>query len=103
MRVSRTVGFVVTLGALSAAALYARDHWVRADLGEAYVAKTMCSCVLVSGRTLESCRAELLDDADIVRVAADERGMTATILGGLMARRSTYDPHFGCAPADAAR
>lgn len=101
----RNSGYRLASAALLSAAiavgggLYARDAWRKADLGVAYVAKTMCSCALVSKRPLDDCRGELPSEANDVKISSDARGVSASALGGLIERRSDFEAEFGCAPA----
>jgi hypothetical protein len=67
----------------------------RAAVGEGYVAKEVCSCVFVGGRTLESCRADVPPSMDRVQVelGADRVRAFVPALGVRIAR---HEPPYGC-------
>jgi hypothetical protein len=70
---------------------------IAADVGAAAMAKVICSCVFVDGRTLESCRADDPPGFDAVSVKVDMKARSATgTAGGLVSRRATYSEAYGC-------
>jgi hypothetical protein len=70
---------------------------ISADVGAAAMAKTICSCVFVQGRTREACRADDPPGFEAVSVTIDAAARTATgTAGGLVSRRATYSEQYGC-------
>ena len=70
---------------------------IAADIGAAAMAKVVCSCVFVDGRSLASCRADDPPGSEGVPVSIDEGAKTATgTLFGIISRRASYQEGFGC-------
>ena len=68
-----------------------------AGVGAAAMAKVVCSCVFVDGRTLQSCRADDPPGFEGVPVTVDETAKTATgTLFGIISRRASYHDGYGC-------
>lgn len=93
--------FVV--GGIAALAVGGGGYWgyqtsIAADVGAAAMAKVVCSCVFVDGRTLDACRKDDPPGFESVAVSVDTAGRVATgaVLGGLVSRRATYSEEFGC-------
>ena len=87
---------------LVAGALYAgRDTWASAKIGTVYVAKQTCSCLFVAERTMESCRTDY-DPAALkpLTVAATDKAVKVSALGGLVSARAEFEQGFGCHPAN---
>jgi hypothetical protein len=70
----------------------ARDQ---SSVGAGYVAKEMCSCVFVGGRSVESCRPDVPERMDRVQaeVGADRVRAFVPYLSERIAR---YEPPYGC-------
>ncbi len=90
------------VGVVGAVALAGGGYWVwqtsiAADVGAAAMAKVICSCVFVDGRTLESCRADDPPGFESVGVTVDTsaKSTTGSVLG-LVSRRATYSEAYGC-------
>jgi len=67
-----------------------------AQIGSGYAAEQTCACLFVSGRSLESCRADLDPLAQwLVSVRPGPREVTATCLGVATAT-ARYEKGFGC-------
>ena len=69
-------------------------------IGAAYVAKQLCSCLFLTGRSETSCRAEFKPQIDQAQVAIDRRGLPARAkvgltLGPILAQAS-YSRRYGC-------
>jgi hypothetical protein len=64
-------------------------------VGAGYVAKEVCSCVFVGGRSLESCRPDVPASMDRVQVELGEDRVRAFVplLGERIAR---HEPPYGC-------
>ena len=56
-------------------------EWMRdrATVGAGYVAKEVCSCVFVGGRSLDSCRADVPASMDRVQVELGEDRVKASV------------------------
>lgn len=62
-----------------------------------YAAKQTCSCLNVSGRTLESCMADFPADAQgLISVKQEGQSVRASVLFGAVSARATYEEEFGC-------
>jgi hypothetical protein len=69
----------------------------QADVGAGFVAKTVCSCMFVAGRSLESCRADVLPSMDRVQAAVVESPHAVRGFVPLFASRTaTWEPRTGC-------
>ncbi len=70
---------------------------VEAGVGAAAMAKVVCSCVFVDGRSLASCRTDDPPGFESIPVTIDETAKTATgTLFGIIKRRATYRETYGC-------
>jgi hypothetical protein len=71
---------------------YIRD---RSTLGAGYVAKELCSCVFVGGRSLASCRPDIPETMDRVEaeLGADRVRAFVPYFAERIAR---HEPPFGC-------
>lgn len=70
---------------------------ISADVGAAAMAKVVCSCVFVDGRTLESCRKDDPPGFQQLSVTVDPKTRSATgTAGGIVSRRATYSEAYGC-------
>lgn len=69
-------------------------------VGAGYTAKQVCSCVYVSGRSIEACAKEPEQPADtLVKWTAANGKVTASTLG-LAHATARYDEGFGCVLED---
>jgi hypothetical protein len=66
-----------------------------ASVGAGYVAKEMCSCIFVAGRSLESCRPDVPESMDRVRAELLPDGVRGFV-PALAERVARYEPGFGC-------
>lgn len=79
---------------------------LRNDLGYAriaagYAAKQTCSCLHVSGRSLESCVSDFPDDArEQISLAQDGATVRASVLFGSIKASARYEEGFGCSALD---
>ena len=90
------------VGAVAAVLVAGGGYWVwqtsiAADVGAAAMAKVICSCVFVDGRSLESCRADDPPGFDGVSVKVDtaSRSATGSVLG-LVNRTARHSAEYGC-------
>ena len=67
----------------------------RSAVGAGYVAKEVCSCVFVGGRSLESCRADVPESMERVDVELGADRVRATV-PALAERIARHEPPFGC-------
>jgi hypothetical protein len=68
-----------------------------ANVGAGYVAKQMCSCMFVGGRSFASCRPDMPSAMD--RIVAEPTPEADGIVAGaalLAERTARYRPGFGC-------
>lgn len=72
-----------------------------ARIGSTYIAKQMCSCLYVAGRSQGSCRAEFQPDINRFTVVADAshlpaRARVTTSVAVLFHGEATYAQGYGC-------
>lgn len=94
----KTIVFaILAAGVLLCAWIWGPYYYEYAKIGAAYNAKTVCSCVFVAGRPLDSIMAEELYAVPFGREKVDRahRVVTASLLG-LVARKAIYRPGLGC-------
>ncbi len=72
-------------------------------IGAAYIAKQVCSCLFVVGRSETSCRAEFKPDIDPFTVAIDRAGLPAQArvkaTVGPVVGEATFARGYGCVVA----
>lgn len=96
VRWSSIAAIVVAL-MLIAGGVYAARVADQAGVGAAAIAKVICSCVFVAGRSLESCRADDPPGFEEIPVAIDRTAKTATgTVLGVISRRAAYSEQYGC-------
>ncbi len=71
---------------------WARD---RSEVGAGYVAKELCSCIFVAGRSLDSCRPDIPPSMDRVEVELGEDRVRAFV-PYLEQRIARHEPPYGC-------
>lgn len=94
----------IWIGALALAALLLggagwslRDDLAYARLATGFAAKQTCSCLHVSGRSLESCLGDFPEDARRqISVAQDGDRVRASVLLGAIGAEAEYEGEFGC-------
>ena len=73
-----------------------REQVALARIGTAFAAKQTCSCLFVSGRSLNSCRRDY--NPDVARWftwRVGERSVTVSVLG-IFSSTSVFESGFGC-------
>ena len=74
-----------------------RGQVAYARIATAYAAKQTCSCMHVSGRSLESCVADFPEDArEAVSVSEEGGRVRASVLFGAISAEAVTDGEFGC-------
>ena len=93
------VAWALVLAMVGAGVVYLPGLRRMTAVGAGFVAKQMCSCVYVAGRSFESCRPDMLEVMAQIRSepldAADETGVRAWV-PLLAERRATFHEDFGC-------
>ena len=94
----RIFGGVAVAALLSGGGYWGWQTSIAADVGTAAMAKVICSCVFVDGRTLEACRKDDPPGFEQIAVTVDTaaRSATGSVIGGLVKRRATYSEAYGC-------
>lgn len=92
---------VVIVAAIAGGAWTSRDQIAYARIATGYAAKQLCSCLHVSGRSLESCLADYPEDTrrDIT-VAAEGEDVRASVLFGAIRSDAVFDGEYGCRIVD---
>ncbi len=67
-------------------------------IGTVYAAQQTCACLHVSGRTLDSCTAELGRAGRLLKMNADGDTVRTSALFGLFTGEARNEPPFGCHP-----
>lgn len=105
----RWIGIVVLGGVVALAALAwfgTRETVAYASISTGFVAQQTCTCLYVSGRTMDSCLSDIPEDsqASIAITASDpdaaERSVNVSALNGLFKAQAAYDEAFGCGLVD---
>jgi hypothetical protein len=91
----RRFALVVAALALVGAALAYQHVRGLASVGAGYVAKELCSCVFVGGRSLESCALDVPETMARVRSELLPDGVRAFVTGFAL-RVARHEPGFGC-------
>ena len=92
---------IVLLAAVGGAAWASRDQVTYAHIATGYAAKQMCSCLHVSGRSMEACLADYPEEARRnISVAAEGNDVTASVLWGAIRSEATFDGEYGCRVVD---
>ncbi|HYD87630.1 MAG TPA: hypothetical protein VEA80_09160 [Vitreimonas sp.] len=88
---------LVVLAALAVGAWANRGQIAYAQIATAYAAKQTCSCLHVSGRSLESCIAGFPADArEAVTVTQNGETVRASVLFGAISAEAAADGEYGC-------
>jgi hypothetical protein len=92
-----TAVLFVAVAAMAGGAWAARGQVTYAHIATGYAAKQMCSCLHVSGRTLESCLADYPEDARRnITVTSEANDVRASVLWGAISSEATFDGDYGC-------
>ncbi|MBC7769959.1 MAG: hypothetical protein H7124_14340 [Phycisphaerales bacterium] len=92
---------MVIAAALAVGAWASRGQVAYAQIATGYAAKQTCSCVHVSGRSMESCIADFPEDArDAIQVTQDGEAVRASVLFGAISAEAVVDGEFGCRLVD---
>jgi len=82
---------------LASAGWAVRGQIAYAHIATGYAAKQTCSCLYVSGRTLDSCIADFPADArDAITVTQEGERVHASVLFGLISADAVADGQYGC-------
>ncbi len=74
-----------------------RDDLAFARIATGYAAKQTCSCLHVSGRTLEACSADFPDEArGPIALIEEPSGVRASVLFGAVSAEAVFEEGFGC-------
>lgn len=92
---SRWVWIVLAWLLLVGGSLFYEIARNRSSLGAGYVAKELCSCVFVGGRSLASCRPDIPPTMDRVEAELGPDRVRAFV-PHLAERIARYEPPYGC-------
>lgn len=103
-RILAAFGVIAVLGAATGVTAAYRSVAPYGQIGNRYLAKQLCSCVFVAGRTEGSCRKEFEPDirpfeVSVTHGPGDTSGEVRTRLA-LFQGRATFDPRYGCVIPD---
>ena len=88
---------VVLVAGIAGGAWASRDQVTYAHIATGHAAKQLCSCVHVSGRTLESCMADYPEDVRRnITIASEGDQVRASVLFGAISSAATFDGEYGC-------
>jgi len=95
------VGVAVAGVALPGLMWSLQDEYQYVRIATGYAAKQTCSCLNVSGRSLDSCMADFPSDAQgLISVKQEGESVRASVLFGAIGAKATYEDAYGCALAD---
>ncbi len=99
--------FLAVLALVSAGAwqLFLKEQVSFGKVASAYAAKQICSCRFVSQREMESCKTDFTQDISALTISESyidatgrtDQSVTASVLGGLISEKATFEPGLGCA------
>ncbi len=90
-------GGIAAVAALGAFAWSLQDDVAYARIATHYAAKQTCSCLNVSGRTLDSCLADFPEEArGNIEVKVEDNIVRASVLFGAVGASANYEEGFGC-------
>ncbi len=96
-----TIVLVVVAAIVAGSAWMARDQVAYARIATGYAAKQTCSCLHVSGRSLDSCLADFPPDArGNIDVTQDGQTVRASVLFGAISAEGIYEEGYGCRLVD---
>ncbi|MGD9968326.1 MAG: hypothetical protein AB7T59_17535 [Hyphomonadaceae bacterium] len=85
------------LVAIGAGAWASRGQLAYANIATGYAAKQTCSCLHVSGRTLDSCLADFPPEArGNIDVRQQGNTVRASVLFGAISAAAIYEEDYGC-------
>ncbi|HJS79362.1 MAG TPA: hypothetical protein VJ748_01960 [Vitreimonas sp.] len=88
---------VVIVAAVAGGAWASRDQVTYAHIATGYAAKQVCSCLHVSGRTLDSCISDYPEDVRRnITVTSEADNVRASVLFGAIGSEATFDGEYGC-------
>lgn len=88
---------VVIVAAAAGGAWSSRDQLAYAQIATGYAAKQLCSCMHVSGRTLEACLADYPQDVRRnIAISAAGDNVRASLLFGAIRSEATFEADYGC-------
>lgn len=91
------VVLVVLIAGLAGGAWASRDQVTYAHIATGYAAKQLCSCVHVSGRTLDACMADYPEDVRRnITITSEEDQVRASVLFGAISSEAAFDGEYGC-------
>ncbi|KCZ55704.1 hypothetical protein HY29_11300 [Hyphomonas beringensis] len=88
----------VTLAIIGGAVwqFWLKDQVAFARVATAYGAKTVCSCLHIGERNIESCRNDFTVDVSAITFSDEDNVTRASVLGGLVKAEARYEPGMGC-------
>jgi len=91
------MALLVIAGALAVGAWAGRGQIAYAQIATTYAAKQTCSCLHLSGRSMESCLADFPEDArEAITVTLDGETVRASVLFGAISAEAVVDGQYGC-------
>jgi hypothetical protein len=90
-------GAVILVALITGGAYAAREPVTYARVATAYAAKQLCSCLHVSGRTMDSCMAEFPQDArGQISVTSTGNTVHAGVVFNAISADAVYEEEYGC-------
>ncbi len=88
---------IVVLAVIAGGYFGLRGQVAYAQIATGYAAKQTCSCLHVSGRSMESCIADFPQDArDSITVTQEGYVVRASVLFGAISAEAVVDGEYGC-------
>ncbi len=88
---------IVVLAVIAGGYFGLRGQVAYAQIATGYAAKQTCSCLHVSGRSMESCIADFPEDArDSITVTQEGDVVRASVLFGAISAEAVVDGEYGC-------
>jgi hypothetical protein len=103
-RILAAIGAIAVLGGATGVTAAYRSVAPYGQIGNRYLAKQICSCVFVTGRSEGSCRKEFEPDIRQfeVKISRGTNGSSGEVQTRLAVfeGRATFDPRYGCSIPD---
>lgn len=104
MKLVKALGITTLVVAVLGAGVWqfwGKDLAAQAEIGSAFAAKHVCSCLHIAERSMESCMSDFVQDIGQLTITDDGTTTTAKAPLGLATAHARFEPGLGCTAAAA--